>query len=328
MRVSLAVMMILAALPAAAQRRRAVGPGVVEREQRILFIGNSLTEFNGLPAMLCRLAAAGGHHAVCDAVTAGGYALEDHFADGRARQRLAEERWSIVVLQQGPSALDSSRINLREWTAQFAPLISAAGARPALYAVWPEKARSFDFPRVSDSYRLAASDVGGLFFPAGDAWQAAWRRDPRLPLYASDDFHPSAAGSYLAALVIYRVIWGELPPLFADRRFAAGVAGRDLGLDDSRMTYLTASAEEVAAGGLNSGLMSFSNDPAMTQPERVSPLFTRRRFSGGRSGSSRASIASVSGSSANAVRIAAATSSNGAVDCTWMRSDAGPCTTW
>lgn len=149
------------------------------------------------------------------------------------------------MLQQGPSSLPESRVSLREWTAKFAPLIRAAGARPALYAVWPEKARSFAFPDVSESYRLAAADVGGLFVPAGDAWLAAWRRDPRLPLYSDDDFHPSVAGSYLAALVIYRVLWGPLPALFADRAFAAAAAGADPGLDAAHLGILLLAAEEV-----------------------------------------------------------------------------------
>ena len=39
--------------------------------------------------------------------------------------------------------------------------------------------------------------------PAGDAWLAAWRRDPDLRLYGPDGFHPTVLGSYLAALVIY-----------------------------------------------------------------------------------------------------------------------------
>lgn len=174
---------------------------------------------------------------MCDSVTAGGYALEDHFRDGIAAQRLRDEQWTIVVLQQGPSALEESRVNLREWTAKFAELIRAAGGQSALYAVWPEKARSFDFPRVSQSYRLAAADVGGLFFPAGDAWLAAWRRDPTFALYSGDDFHPSTTGSYLAALVIYHVIWGDFPPRSA---------GAEFGLDDTRLTMLEAAANEVA----------------------------------------------------------------------------------
>ena len=244
-RLLLAVLLLLAALPAAAQKRRAVIPGL-QRAERILFIGNSLTYVNELPDIVCRLAA-GRHKATCESVTGSGYALEDHWADRRAVERLERERWSLVVLQQGPSALEESRVNLREWTAKFAPLIKAAGARPALYAVWPTKARSFDFPRVSDSYHLAANDVHGLFFPAGDAWLAAWRRDPSLPLYGDDSFHPSVAGSYLAALVIYRVLWGELPSVFADRGFATSAAGADPGLDDARLALLLAAADEAVS---------------------------------------------------------------------------------
>jgi hypothetical protein len=247
MRLSIIVVVILAALPVIAQRRQSADPPA-EREQRILFIGNSLTGVNDLPAIVCRLAAAGGRRAVCQAVIGDGYALEDHIADGRAPQRLEKERWSIVVLQQGPSALESSRVNLRQWAAKFATLIRDGGGRPALYAVWPANDRTFDFPRVSESYRLAASDVDGLFFPAGDAWLAAWRRDPTLPLYAADDFHPTPAGSYLAALVIYRVIWGPLPPVFSNRAFIASAAGADLGLNDTRLATLTAAAEEAVSG--------------------------------------------------------------------------------
>jgi hypothetical protein len=250
MRLSVIVAVILAAVPATPQRRRSADPPV-ERAQRILFIGNSLSGVNDLPAIVCRLAAAGGRRAVCQSVVGDGYALEDHVADGRAPQRLEKERWSIVVLQQGPSALESSRVNLRQWTAKFATSIRAAGGRPALYAVWPANDRAFDFPRVSDSYRLAASDVDGLFFPAGDAWLAAWRRDAALPLYAADHFHPTPAGSYLAALVIYRVIWGPLPPIFSSRTFAVSAAGADLGLNDARLALLTAAAEEAVTATCN-----------------------------------------------------------------------------
>jgi hypothetical protein len=35
--------------------------------------------------------------------------------------------------------------------------------------VWPESYRPQAFPDVSDSYRLAAEDVGGILLPAGDA---------------------------------------------------------------------------------------------------------------------------------------------------------------
>jgi hypothetical protein len=42
-----------------------------------------------------------------------------------------------------------------------------------------------------------------VLLPAGEAWRAAWRRDPELKLYGKDGFHPSILGSYLAALVVF-----------------------------------------------------------------------------------------------------------------------------
>ena len=53
------------------------------------------------------------------------------------------------------------------------------------------------------SYRNAAIASRSELLPAGDAWRAAWRRDPKLQLYGPDGFHPSRLGTYLAALVIY-----------------------------------------------------------------------------------------------------------------------------
>jgi hypothetical protein len=201
-----ALICILTAIPAAAD------------PLRILFIGNSLTGANDLPATVCRLAAASGKDARCESVVRGGFSLADHLAEGEAAKRIREGKFDIVVLQQGPSALDSSRAELIQSARTFAKIIRAAGGRPALYAVWPSKSRSFDFANVARSYRLAAQDVDvdGLLFAAGEAWTEAWRRDRALPLYGSDDFHPSPAGSYLAALVIHRAIWGELPDRFAE----------------------------------------------------------------------------------------------------------------
>ena len=51
--------------------------------------------------------------------------------------------------------------------------------------------------------------------------------------------------------MIYRVLWGNLPPEFGNRSFAASAAGCDLGLDDARLALLLTAAEEAAsnAGG-------------------------------------------------------------------------------
>ena len=184
--------------------------GASGRALRILFIGNSLTSANGLPEMVEALSRAKGTSTVdATAITTNNFSLEDHWNQGSARATLAKGGWSIVVLQQGPSALPESRVLLRDYAKRFAADAGHVGARTALYMVWPSKARDRDFDAVSDSYALAAQDVAGTLLPAGDAWREAWRRDPSLRLYADDGFHPSEMGSYLAALTIWRGLSAE-----------------------------------------------------------------------------------------------------------------------
>jgi len=176
---------------------------------RVLFIGNSLTYSNDLPLIVEALAKAGRQNIYVDSVTFGGFSLDDHWSNGEAPNAISSEKWDVVVLQHGPSTLPASRVELRNSAKKFDKIIRQAGARPALYMVWPELERSAFFDAVRESYSLAASDVDGIFIPAGEAWRAAWRRDPKAPLYSNDDFHPSAAGSYAAALSIYGMLFGR-----------------------------------------------------------------------------------------------------------------------
>jgi hypothetical protein len=186
----------------------AVGPAIppipiVEGQPiRVLFVGNSLTQANDLPLMVTALAASVGIQVQATDVSQGGFSLEDHWNDARAPRAIDRGGWHFVILQQGPSALLSSRENLRIWAAKFNERIRAVGGRSALYMIWPEAARIGEFENVRQSYLMAAQDINGLFLPAGDAWTVAWRRNSALKLYGPDDFHPSVLGTYTAALVI------------------------------------------------------------------------------------------------------------------------------
>jgi hypothetical protein len=203
---------------------------------RVLFIGNSLTAANDLPAMVAGLASAGGQRPlVWKAVLQPGASLEDHWNAGEARRAIRSERWDFVVLQQGPSALPESRVLLRRDAALFAAEIRGAGARPALYMVWPSRSRAFDFDGVSFSYRTAARDVRGLLLPVGEAWRAAWSRDLKAELYSADGFHPTAEGSYLAALVLYGAFYEQTPLGLPPRIVEGGATLVDLPPAEARV---------------------------------------------------------------------------------------------
>jgi hypothetical protein len=216
----------------------------VQPHGHVLFIGNSLTETNGLPAVLAELARSVGDTIRVASVTLAGAALGDHLIEGTAARSIRSQHWDFVVLQQGPSSLPLSRDSLIYWSREFAPLIRAAGARPALMMVWPESARSTAFDAVRDSYRAAADTVGAVFIPAGEAWRTVWNVEPSLALYGPDGFHPSALGTYLAALVLYERVTGhdarDLPP-------RVSVGGRLLPDDEAVIRRMQAAAHETNA---------------------------------------------------------------------------------
>ena len=211
----------------------AVSPNVVEAGgtgEGVLFVGNSLTESNDLPARVAEITAAAGHPLRTSGVTLGGASLLDHWENGRAIRSIREGRWSVVVLQQGPSTLPASRAELIESTRQFAAEIRRAGARPALLMVWPLPGQ--EATAVSASYRAAAEASDALLVPAGDAWTILGARDRSLVLTVSDGFHPSVLGTYAAALTVACTLIPEDRPALARALSASTLrldaGGRDL----------------------------------------------------------------------------------------------------
>jgi len=188
------------------------GPGV-----HVLYVGNSLTSVNDLPGTVAGIMTMAGQEISYKAITRPDFSLIDHLNGGSdAVTEIKRGGWDVVILQQGPSSLPESRDLLVQWTKAFDQIIRSAGARTALYMVWPSKDRFDFFEDVRLSYKLAADTVGGLFLPAGEAWLTAWSDSAGLELYGPDDFHPSALGTFLASLVIYEGITRhdarELPP--------------------------------------------------------------------------------------------------------------------
>lgn len=182
------------------------------RSLRVLFIGNSLTYTNDLPAIIEAFAKASGQKSFSyKTIAFPDFSLEDHWNKKDALNAIIKGGWDFVVLQQGPSASREGRELLLEYSRRFAHEVRRRGGRVALYSVWPSAIRRQDFKGVSASYKQAAKAVDGIVFPVGDAWLNAWRVNPSIGLYSADGFHPSAAGSYLAGLVVYEQLFGRSP---------------------------------------------------------------------------------------------------------------------
>jgi hypothetical protein len=100
---------------------------------------------------------------------------------------------------------------LIDYATRFAGEIRKIGGRPAMYMVWPGLDREAEWSAVSASYAAAAEAVDGLLLPAGEALRAVRASTPSISLFEGDGFHPSGAGTYGVALVIYARAAGVSP---------------------------------------------------------------------------------------------------------------------
>ncbi|HEY2369625.1 MAG TPA: hypothetical protein VGH87_24670 [Polyangiaceae bacterium] len=174
----------------------------------VLFIGNSHTFVNDLPGVFEKLIRAKhpGRGLAITEVTMGGATLADHLEDGAAARTIARSPRDYVVLQErsltpiyAPDAFENS-------VRRFDALVKAAHAKTVIYELWPHRdATSSD----EDVYARVARAVGAILVRVGPAWVHALARDPNLPLYAPDGYHPAPAGTYLAACVFYATLLGE-----------------------------------------------------------------------------------------------------------------------
>ncbi len=183
----------------------------------MLFIGNSLTYANDLPAMVEKVADAAGDSVRIGMSAGPNMAVIDHTVAGAdAIARIGESEWAYVVLQQGPTPAGICRDTLVIAAMRLAPRIREAGGRPVLFLPWARRSFPQSLPAAGESATAAARAVGGAVVPVGIAWKEALDADGDLPLYSGDGYHPAPAGTLLAALTIYDRLSGRdvraIPP--------------------------------------------------------------------------------------------------------------------
>jgi len=79
---------------------------------------------------------------------------------------------------------------------------------------WPEEDLP-DFAGMQDGvdagYRAIARELAVPEAPVGYAWALIWHDHPEVDLWQADGSHPSVAGTYLAACVLYASIFRQSP---------------------------------------------------------------------------------------------------------------------
>jgi hypothetical protein len=189
---------------------------------RVLFLGNSYTSVNDLPTVLRDLAGAAGKNVDTNIVATGGETLAAHAASPESVGAIRGSRWQYVVLQeqsQIPSLESVRQTQMYPAARSLVGIIRAAGATPVLLETWAHRDGwsdyDLDYPAmqadINEGYGALGGELGVAVAPAGEAWQTVLRQDPMIALGQDDGSHPSTAGTYLAACVLYASIFHASP---------------------------------------------------------------------------------------------------------------------
>lgn len=169
---------------------------------RLLFVGNSLTYTNNLPALVEAQARKEGRLIGTKLLAFPNYALEDHWRDGELQLLIASGQFDYVIVQQGPSSQAEGKTLLLEYGKKIKDLCDLHQVKMVFFMVWPAKVNYHTFQGVIDHYTEAADVTNSILCPVGKVWKEYMDANQDYSYYGTDFFHPSRKGSIRAAEII------------------------------------------------------------------------------------------------------------------------------
>lgn len=221
----------------------------------VLFIGNSYTYVNDLPATISKISQSLGNRLDYAMSAIGGYTLKQHASNQDTISKIKSKEWDFVVLQeqsQIPAVYSDAEKDefIMPYARELDSIIHEANpsARTVFFETWGRKNGdsefSFRIPEVGDyngdqarinsTYEQLSLGLSATLAPVGKAWSLVRKSHPEIELYQGDGSHPSAQGTYLAACIIYDI-------LFNDRVSGASY----LTLDPSQAKVLQETADQT-----------------------------------------------------------------------------------
>ena len=192
---------------------------------KILFVGNSFTFYHDMPLLVEQISEQIGICIKTDQVTYGGYHLKQYLDETEEAaqilsDKLSREKWDFIVLQEQSNTPCLCREEFQESAVKLSKKIRENGAVPVFYQTWSYRDHSDMlalinmgheefFLGLKDSYEEAAHNAEGLLVPVGDAFFAAEKGNPDIDLMEEDNYHPSLAGSFLAACMFFLKFTGQ-----------------------------------------------------------------------------------------------------------------------
>ena len=195
---------------------------------KVLWIGNSYTYFNDVPEMVRNLAESQGITIQNTTVLKGGEKLSGHLQNPVLISELEKGGWDYMIMQEFSSGPAYSTKYVMENIFPYAEAIDSIAhafspdVQTVFYMTWGHKngnIRQTPYPldddyismqrRIITTYIDLSYELGAWCAPVGLAWMKVREAFPEIELYTEDNFHPSLAGSWLAANTIFTTLYRQ-----------------------------------------------------------------------------------------------------------------------
>jgi hypothetical protein len=217
-----------------AQTRPAVTSLGPDYPKAAIFIGNSFFYYNnGMPGHVTQLEKAADPEHKQDyrntMVTIGGsgfdwHDVESYFRPNAIGSYSFDDDNNIVFnkrnkLFDAAVMMDCSQCPIHprlksvfsEYTNKDADIVRAKGTTPIFFMSWAYADKPEMTAQLAEAYTVAGNANNALVIPAGLAFARSVAKQPELNLYAPDKRHPSLAGTYLGACVVFAALTGKSP---------------------------------------------------------------------------------------------------------------------
>lgn len=197
----------------------------------VLFIGNSYTYVNDLPATVRQLALSKGDSMFTDMSAISGYTFQMHSANPTTQAKIAQQPWDYVVLQEQSQMPAFSQSQVQTEVYPFATIIDSlihandSCTETVFFMTWGRKngdaSNCASYPPICtyegmqqglrESYLNMGQMNQATVSPVGMAWKKIIADSLSFNLYQADESHPTVYGTYLTACVFYAMIFQKSP---------------------------------------------------------------------------------------------------------------------
>lgn len=195
---------------------------------KILFVGNSHIFYNDLAGTFARIADAFGHKSDVYELSKGYYSLK-RYANPEDElgalfdKTMSGKKWDFVLLQENTTMAlsDSAEEEMFPYARTLDEKVKSAGGQTAFLMTWAPKdgikdgfkkqSREELQSAMAENYITISDELDDLLIPAGIGFMRCADSYPEIELWDEDGYHPSPAGTYLTACIVYATVYQESP---------------------------------------------------------------------------------------------------------------------